>query len=111
MSHLIKKNNNNNLLNWRTCKLQYLVILLVYHSDFRLLSLCFRDEKIVCRAIELNEKLQKVLARHDALLSGQFMSAQNQFNGEEAGMSRLPANHYNQDEGEDEEEAEQLFRR
>lgn len=75
------------------------------------LVLSSRDEKIVCRAIELNEKLQKVLARHDALLSGQFMSAQNQFNGEEAGMSRLPANHYNQDEGEDEEEAEQLFRR
>ncbi|XP_022966337.1 TOM1-like protein 5 isoform X1 [Cucurbita maxima] len=72
------------------------------------LVLSFRDEKIVCRAIELNEKLQKVLERHDALLSGQFMSTHNQFNGEEVGRSR--ANHYNQDEGED-EEAEQLFRR
>ncbi|KAL0545223.1 hypothetical protein IC582_020372 [Cucumis melo] len=75
------------------------------------LVLSSRDEKIVCGAIELNEKLQKVLARHDALLSGQFMSTQNQFNGEEVGMSRLPANHYNHDEGEDEEEAEQLYRR
>ncbi|KAE8649605.1 TOM1-like protein 5 isoform X2 [Cucumis sativus] len=75
------------------------------------LVLSSRDEKIVCGAIELNEKLQKVLARHDALLSGQFMSTQNQFNGEEVGMSRLPANHYNHDEGEDEEEADQLFRR
>ncbi|XP_022925183.1 TOM1-like protein 5 isoform X2 [Cucurbita moschata] len=72
------------------------------------LVLSSRDEKIVCRAIELNEKLQKVLERHDALLSGQFMSTHNQFNGEEVG--RLRANHYNQDEGED-EEAEQLFRR
>ncbi|XP_023518324.1 TOM1-like protein 5 [Cucurbita pepo subsp. pepo] len=72
------------------------------------LVLSSRDEKIVCRAIELNEKLQKVLERHDALLSGQFMSTHNQFNGEEVSRSR--ANHYNQDEGED-EEAEQLFRR
>lgn len=75
---------------------------------FPLIFTCFRDEKIVCRAIELNEKLQKVLERHDALLSGQFMSTHNQFNGEEVSRSR--ANHYNQDEGED-EEAEQLFRR
>lgn len=70
-----------------------------------------RDEKIVCCAIELNEKLQKVLARHDALLSGQFISTQNNFSDEDTGRSRLPANHCNHDEGEDEEEAEQLFRR
>ncbi|XP_057970859.1 TOM1-like protein 5 [Malania oleifera] len=64
-----------------------------------------RDEKAVSRAIELNEELQKVLARHDAFLSRR---------------SALPANNYNhekkeeQEEEEEEEEedaAEQLFRR
>lgn len=56
----------------------------------------FRDEKVVSRAIELNEQLQKVLARHDALLSAKPTST---------------VNHFNQEEVEEEEEAEQLFRR
>ncbi|KAG6724115.1 hypothetical protein I3842_03G241500 [Carya illinoinensis] len=54
-----------------------------------------RDEKVVSQAIELNEQLQKVLARHDDLLSGRPTST---------------ANHFSLDETE-EEEAEQLFRR
>lgn len=54
-----------------------------------------RDEKVVSRAIDLNEQLEKVLARHDALLSGQITSVANSFIQEEA----------------EEEEAEQLFRR
>lgn len=55
-----------------------------------------RDEKVVSRAIELNEQLQKVLTRHDALLSAK---------------PRSTTNHFNQEEAEEEEEAEQLFRR
>lgn len=50
---------------------------------------------MVSQAIELNEQLQKVLARHDDLLSGRPTST---------------ANHFSIDETE-EEEAEQLFRR
>lgn len=50
---------------------------------------------MVSQAIELNEQLQKVLARHDDLLSGRPTST---------------ANHFSLDETE-EEEAEQLFRR
>ncbi|KAF7834095.1 TOM1-like protein 5 [Senna tora] len=55
-----------------------------------------RDERIVSRAIELNEQLQKVLARHDDLISGKVTTTANRFDHEEA---------------EEEEEAEQLFRR
>lgn len=55
-----------------------------------------RDEKVVSRAIELNDQLQKVLARHDALISGRTTSTANRINHEET---------------EEEEEAEQLFRR
>ena len=51
---------------------------------------------MVSRAIELNDQLQKVLARHDALISGRSTST---------------ANHISHEETEDEEEAEQLFRR
>lgn len=51
---------------------------------------------MVSQAIELNEQLQKVLARHDALLSARSTSI---------------ANHFNEEETEEEEEAEQLFRR
>ncbi|XP_022750805.1 TOM1-like protein 5 [Durio zibethinus] len=59
------------------------------------------DEKVVSRAIELNEQLQKVLVRHDALLSGK------------TAVSSRPTstlNHFDQEE-EEEEEPEQLFRR
>lgn len=59
-----------------------------------------RDEKVVSRAIELNEQLQNVLIRHDALLSGRTT------------VSSRPAstlNHFNHEE--EEEEPEQLFRR
>lgn len=50
---------------------------------------------MVSQAIELNEQLQQILVRHDALLSGTPTST---------------ANHVYH-EGEEEEEAEQLFRR
>ncbi|KAK7399320.1 hypothetical protein VNO78_10502 [Psophocarpus tetragonolobus] len=55
-----------------------------------------RDERIISQAIEINEQLQKVLARHDNLLS-----------------LRPPAtaNHLVCEETEEEEELEQLFRR
>lgn len=57
-----------------------------------------RDERIVSRAIELNELLQKVLARHDDLLSGRATTtATPRFDHEE--------------EAEEEEEPEQLVRR
>lgn len=55
-----------------------------------------RDEKIVSQAIELNEKLQKVLTRHDALLSCKSTST---------------VNHHIEEQAEEEEEAEQLVRR
>ncbi|GLT47247.1 hypothetical protein SLA2020_209550 [Shorea laevis] len=61
-----------------------------------------RDEKVVSRAIELNEQLQKALDRHDALLSGR------------ATVSSRPtstANHIAHEDMEEEEEPEQLFRR
>ena len=51
---------------------------------------------MVSRAIEVNDQLQKVLARHDALLSARPSST---------------VDHFNQEEAEEEEEAEQLFRR
>ncbi|KAI9114349.1 hypothetical protein K1719_014577 [Acacia pycnantha] len=54
-----------------------------------------RDEKIISQAIELNEKLHKVLARHDNLLSGGATATGNCFAHEEP----------------EEEEAEQLFLR
>ncbi|KAL5146016.1 TOM1-like protein 5 [Glycine soja] len=55
-----------------------------------------RDERIVSRAIELNEQLQKVLARHDDLLAGRATTTASRFDHEEA---------------EEEEEPEQLVRR
>ncbi|KAG5058478.1 hypothetical protein JHK86_013474 [Glycine max] len=58
------------------------------------------DERIVSRAIELNEQLQKVLARHDSLLSGRPTTIANHLECEEA-----------EDEEDEEEEPEQLFRR
>ncbi|OMO68116.1 VHS domain-containing protein [Corchorus capsularis] len=60
-----------------------------------------RDEKVVSRAIELNEQLQKVLLRHDALVSGRTAISSTP-------MSTL--NHFDHEE-EEEEEPEQLFRR
>lgn len=51
---------------------------------------------MVSRAIDLNDQLQKVLAKHDTLLSVRPNSTANLFNHEEV---------------DDEEEAEQLFRR
>ncbi|KAM7524329.1 hypothetical protein LguiA_014231 [Lonicera macranthoides] len=60
------------------------------------LAMTSRDDKAVSRAIELNEQLEKILARHDVLISGCSTSASNRFDKEEV---------------EEEEEAEQLFRR
>lgn len=58
----------------------------------------YRDEKVVSRAVELNEQLERVLRRHDSLLAGRTMSTSNHIDHE-------------QEEEEEEEEAEQLFRR
>ncbi|XP_020228774.1 TOM1-like protein 5 [Cajanus cajan] len=58
------------------------------------LVLASRDERIVSRAIELNEQLQQVLARHDSLLLDRGTTIANHLNCEE-----------------EEEEPEQLFRR
>ncbi|XP_061979134.1 TOM1-like protein 5 isoform X4 [Populus nigra] len=67
-----------------------------------------RDEKLVSRAIELNEQLQKVLARHDAILSGRStVSDKNTFSN----RTTTAPNHFNHEESEEEEEPEQLFRR
>ncbi|XP_050363499.1 TOM1-like protein 5 [Argentina anserina] len=56
-----------------------------------------RNEKVVSQAVELNEKLQKVLTRHDALLSCKPTST---------------LNHLIEEQGEEEEEEpEQLVRR
>ncbi|KAG5031824.1 hypothetical protein JHK82_015421 [Glycine max] len=60
------------------------------------LVMASRDERIVSRAIELNEQLQKVLARHDDLLAGRATTTASRFDHEEA---------------EEEEEPEQLVRR
>ncbi|GMI67150.1 TOM1-LIKE 5 [Hibiscus trionum] len=61
-----------------------------------------RDEKVVSRAIELNEQLQNVLIRHDALLSGRTTVSSRP-------TSTPTPNHF--DHEEEEEEPEQLFRR
>lgn len=63
--------------------------------NFFFLDFC-RDERTVSRAIELNEQLQKVLARHDDLLSSKVTTT---------------ANHFDHEEAEEEEEPEQLFLR
>jgi hypothetical protein len=55
-----------------------------------------RDERTVSRAIELNEQLQKVLERHDDLLSTKVTTT---------------VNHLDREEAVEEEEPEQLFRR
>ncbi|XP_061369888.1 TOM1-like protein 5 [Gastrolobium bilobum] len=62
------------------------------------LVMASRDERIVSRAIELNEQLQKVLTRHDDLLCGRATTTTANHLGHEA-------------EEEEEEEPEQLFRR
>lgn len=61
----------------------------------RLLSVP-RDDKVVSQAIELNDQLERVLKRHDALVSGRPTST---------------SNHVYHEEETGEEEAEQLFRR
>ncbi|PKI72602.1 hypothetical protein CRG98_006979 [Punica granatum] len=58
-----------------------------------------RNEKVISQAIKLNDQLQKVLVRHDALVSSRPITSMN---------------HSNNDvvvEEEEEEEPEQLFRR
>lgn len=57
---------------------------------------------MVSQAIDLNEQLQNVLARHDALLSGRITVSS---------MSTSNGNHLNHEEEDEEEEPEQLFRR
>ncbi|MED6158952.1 hypothetical protein PIB30_037761 [Stylosanthes scabra] len=58
-----------------------------------------RDERIVSRAIELNEQLHKVLTRHDDLLAGR------------ATTTAPPRFDHEDEEAEEEEEPEQLVRR
>lgn len=60
------------------------------------LAISSRDEKVVSQAAELNEQLDRVLKRHDALLSVRPTSTSN------------PHDH---GQSEEEEEPEQLFRR
>uniref|UniRef100_A0A2P2KFE5 Uncharacterized protein MANES_13G078500 n=3 Tax=Rhizophora mucronata TaxID=61149 RepID=A0A2P2KFE5_RHIMU len=68
-----------------------------------------RDEKLVSQAIELNEQLQKVLTRHDALVSGRPMLSDRSTTSNGVTSS---ANHFSCVETEEEEEeTEQLFRR
>lgn len=55
-----------------------------------------RDDKVISEAIELNEQLERILKKHDALVSGRPTSTSNYVYHEEA---------------EEEEEPEQLFRR
>lgn len=57
---------------------------------------CASDDKVVSQAIELNDQLERVLKRHDALISVRPTSTPN---------------HVYLEETEEEEEAEQLFRR
>ncbi|KAL2342859.1 hypothetical protein Fmac_004144 [Flemingia macrophylla] len=57
-----------------------------------------RDERIVSRAIDLNEQLQRVLARHDNLLSGRTTTIANFLN-------------YEEEEKEEKEEEQEQFRR
>ncbi|KAG5035841.1 hypothetical protein JHK87_010751 [Glycine soja] len=59
------------------------------------LVMASRDERIISRAIELNEQLQKVLARHDDL----------------AGRVTMTTTRFDHEEAEEEEEPEQLVRR
>ncbi|TKY60493.1 TOM protein 2 [Spatholobus suberectus] len=67
------------------------------------LVMASRDERIVSRAIELNEQLQKVLARHDSLLA--------RHDSRLSGRATTIADHLDCEEAEEEEEPEQLFRR
>lgn len=55
-----------------------------------------RDEKVISEAIELNEQLERVLKKHEALMSGRPTSTSNYVYHEEA---------------EEEEAPEQVFRR
>lgn len=74
--------------------------------------LCFRDEKIIPRAIELNEQLERVLRRHDVLVSGRTMSIASHIDHE---RKMTISSHIDLEQAaekeEEEEEAEQLFRR
>lgn len=68
---------------------------------------------MVSQAIDLNEQLQNVLARHDFLLSDRSTSTANHVNHQDGHLSTrstATANHADHEE-EEEEEAEQLFRR
>lgn len=80
-----------------------------------------RDEKIVSRAIELNEQLQKVLARHDDLVSGRASTTASEplqkvlprHNDIVSGRATTTATNtrFNHEESDEEEEPEQLVRR
>lgn len=74
---------------------------------------------MVSQAIDLNEQLQNVLARHDVLLSERSTSTANHVNHQDGHLSTRStttanhsANHADHaEEEEEEEEAEQLSRR
>lgn len=55
-----------------------------------------RDDNVVTRAIELNEQLERILQRHDALISRR---------------TTLISTHIDHEQAGEEEEAEQLLRR
>ncbi|KAM7274858.1 hypothetical protein ACFE04_016724 [Oxalis oulophora] len=110
------------------------------HYDFSFTEFGFyfsSDEKLVSRAIALNDQLQRVLERHDALLSrnaalpnGSSIATSNHRKHEEGGLRQGHNNHdevkyprennhvevdqgktHNHEEAEEEEEAGQLLRR
>ena len=90
-----------------------------------------RDERAVSQAIELNEQLQRILNRHEDLLSGRVTgsgrsAASNGYhsnlepnrptsNGSNANTKSSSSisnpNHLNLEDEDEEEEPEQLFRR
>ncbi|CAA2954469.1 TOM1 2 isoform X1 [Olea europaea subsp. europaea] len=76
------------------------------------LAMTSRDEKIIPRAIELNEQLERVLRRHDVLVSGRTMSIASHIDHE---RKMTISSHIDLEQAaekeEEEEEAEQLFRR
>ena len=80
----------------------------------------FRDESVVSQAIELNEQLQKVLARHDDLVSEraptnvneQLQKGHARHDDLISGRVATNATHFDPaEEEEEEEEPEQLVRR
>lgn len=78
-------------------------IISVTYFDPPALTNFSRDESLVSDAIPLNEQLERVLAKHDALISGRLSNPACASSPDETGKREI-----NYD---DEEEEEQLLRR